>query len=30
MIGDKIMFEVEEKDDCLFVTHNKKKENKNK
>jgi hypothetical protein len=24
------MFEVEEKDDCLFVTHNKKKENKNK
>jgi hypothetical protein len=30
MIGDEILFEVEDKDDCLFVTHNKKKENKNK
>jgi hypothetical protein len=30
MTGDKILFEVEEKDDCLFVTHMKKKGRKKK
>jgi hypothetical protein len=30
MIGDEILFEVQEKDDCLFVTHKKKKGTKNK